>query len=723
MSVVSAGLAVAGVLAAAIPILIHLLLRRRTRPVEWAAMSILIEAARRHRSRSRIERILLLAVRTAMVLLLGAALAQPLIGERLASIEPATHHLVIDDGIMSGVRTATGATALERHVADAVGVVEGIGVADRVSVTLAGRPIRQLVSPPTTDHRSVVRAIEGIRAREGATDLGAAVELAVSDNQVRGPRSVHVMSEYRRGALEDRLRPTSAVSDPGELDLRLSTPGLDPVSSVRIDAVESVRAPLSLASEGDLASITATLSRDGDLDADTTTVRLSGDALTTDLVETIEWSSGERRADVEFRVRVDEDGGMVEASIDDEDALSLDDRRSVVLDGRSARRVLFVGRGDLGGIDVVDRLSGLDWFERALVPDPDGPLGDVFDLDRLDPISVDRRDLEDASIVVVGRPDLLGDEMVAHLAEWTEAGGILVVLPPEGETTRAWAGDLLSSLGLDWSVGLEPRSFDTPRRLDRAQPASEMTAMLGPELGDLAASVSIDRRLPISGVDPGDVVLRDDADEPVVVDVGIGGGRFILFSVAPVLDWTDLPVRPLMVPLVQELVRQASSIASRTASVEVGEGVVRSTTSFAESGRLPDGRIVPRVDFDSTIPDRSGVVEFLDVSGRTVDRQVVNPATAAVDLRPSSRNEIAEWMSGLGTWRFSDAVDAEDGEMGGGSNLASILIGVVLLLALLDLTLSRWFVRGGLVTNRRDGLSGANAEAEADRSRRLGVGG
>ena len=722
MSFIATGLLAAGVLAASIPILIHLLLRRRTRPVEWAAMSILIEAARRHRSRSRIERILLLIIRTLMVVLLGAALAQPIIGERLASIEPTTHHLVIDDGIMSGVRTSTGQSALEVHVAEAVKIIDSLGVSDRVSVTLAGRPVRNLVSPPTTDHRSIIRVVEGLQPREGATDLGGAVKSTLTENDVRGPRSVHVLSEYRRGTLDDRLRPTSTGVDPEALDLRLSTPGEGVVSSVRIESLDTMQAPLSLASEGDLVFVTAALSREGSLDPATTTVRLSGDAVASDLVQQIDWSAGEQRTDVEFRIRVDEDGGVVEASIDDGDALELDDRRSTILGGRGARRILMVGRGGFGGMDAVDRLSGIDWFERALIPDRSSALGDVFDVDRIDPISLDQRDLEGASIIVIGRPDLLEVDMGDHLARWADAGGILVVLPPDDEIARPWAGGLLTSLGLDWSIGLEPQSFEPARRLARQQPASEMTEMLGPELSDLAASVSVDRHLSLAGFESGDVVLVDDGGDPVVIDAAIGNGRLILFTVAPVLGWTDLPVRPLMVPLVQELVRQATAITTRTAVIEVGEGTPKSGIAFTESGRMPDGRIVSRQDLDSTVPDRSGIIEFLDVSGKVVDRQVVNAAAGSVDLRPSNRSEIVEWMSGLGEWSFTDTDQVVERDGAIGSNLSTILIALVLLLALADLVLSRWFVRGGLVTTRRDGLVGANAKAEADRSRRLGAG-
>ena len=96
MTFVSTGLAVAGLAAAAVPIIIHLLLRRRRVPVEWAAFDLLREAMRRHRRRSRLERLLLLAVRTLLLAALGAALAQPLIGDRIVTIGPRTVHVILD---------------------------------------------------------------------------------------------------------------------------------------------------------------------------------------------------------------------------------------------------------------------------------------------------------------------------------------------------------------------------------------------------------------------------------------------------------------------------------------------------------------------------------------------------------------------------------------------------------------------------------------------------
>src|SRR5581483_10040273 len=66
-------LAAAG--AAAIPIIIHLLHRNRYRIVPWAAMRFLLAAQRKNTKRMRLEQMILLAVRTALVLLLVLAMA------------------------------------------------------------------------------------------------------------------------------------------------------------------------------------------------------------------------------------------------------------------------------------------------------------------------------------------------------------------------------------------------------------------------------------------------------------------------------------------------------------------------------------------------------------------------------------------------------------------------------------------------------------------------
>ncbi len=76
----TAGLfAVAGLVCAAGPILIHLLNRRRFQTVHWAAMDFLREALKRNRRMLEMRDIALLALRCLAVFLFGLALAQPFV--------------------------------------------------------------------------------------------------------------------------------------------------------------------------------------------------------------------------------------------------------------------------------------------------------------------------------------------------------------------------------------------------------------------------------------------------------------------------------------------------------------------------------------------------------------------------------------------------------------------------------------------------------------------
>src|SRR3954464_10192349 len=75
---VTPAFALAGLALASIPIIIHILNRRRFKIINWAAMDFLLRAMRKNRRRLRFEQWVLLATRCAVVLLLGMALARPL---------------------------------------------------------------------------------------------------------------------------------------------------------------------------------------------------------------------------------------------------------------------------------------------------------------------------------------------------------------------------------------------------------------------------------------------------------------------------------------------------------------------------------------------------------------------------------------------------------------------------------------------------------------------
>src|SRR3954454_19368199 len=93
-----------GAAAASLPIIIHLLNRRKFREMQWAAMRFLIAAMRKNSRRIRIEQWILLGIRTLLILLVVSAMAKPFL-ESLGALPilagQRTHNVLVLDGSLS----------------------------------------------------------------------------------------------------------------------------------------------------------------------------------------------------------------------------------------------------------------------------------------------------------------------------------------------------------------------------------------------------------------------------------------------------------------------------------------------------------------------------------------------------------------------------------------------------------------------------------------------
>src|SRR5579872_6290512 len=93
-----------GLGAASLPVIIHLLNRRKFREMQWAAMRFLLAAIRKNSRRIRIEQWILLAVRTLLIILVVSAMAKPFL-ESLGALPilagRRTHHVLVLDGSLS----------------------------------------------------------------------------------------------------------------------------------------------------------------------------------------------------------------------------------------------------------------------------------------------------------------------------------------------------------------------------------------------------------------------------------------------------------------------------------------------------------------------------------------------------------------------------------------------------------------------------------------------
>jgi hypothetical protein len=183
-----------------IPIIIHLLNRRRFKVVQWAAMRFLLSAQKKNTRKLRLEQLLLLLCRCLIVTLLALAMISvtpwaeagwrwafpgAVAGVQVSSVR--THKIIVIDGSFSmdlkipkdkggNAETTCFARALEmarKIVADKAG-------GNAYSVVLMANPPRRIVGEPSEDSRKVLAEIDKLRLPHGTADVAATLNTVES---------------------------------------------------------------------------------------------------------------------------------------------------------------------------------------------------------------------------------------------------------------------------------------------------------------------------------------------------------------------------------------------------------------------------------------------------------------------------------------------------------------------------------------------------------------
>jgi len=722
-------LAIAGVVGVLVPIVIHLLFRRRRAPIEWAAMRFLLEAVQTRRRRLQMEQLLLLLVRCLLIGLLGMALARPLLtrGSSGGPSGPDTMVIVIDDGLVSALEDERGETALERHVGAATELIRGLDQTQGVSIVTAARPATVLVDPPSHDHDATLGLLRSLEPSNAPSDLeGAlrrAIDLATRTAGDLGRAEVVVLSEFRAGSaqIEEPLPPMIDEATARAVRLVAATPTTEPVTNVQVRAVTPLRSVIVPGAVDGSGQVAVDVRRTGGgLEAEVSTVTLSiGDAPAAE-PRTIEWSPGQVEADVDFllelELETDREIGLSAAA--DRDRLPIDDAAHAVVELRRRIRAGLIERRGFGAATSDGELTAGQWIRRALEPGIDGPIEFV----EIEPGAVNPVDLRLTDLAIAPRPDLLDEPGWSALRRFVDRGGLLLVVPPADQRVHQWTETMIEALDLPIDATLEV--IDEPDGLGLAeeQPRVGLLRLISSELADLLAPVRITRRLVI-GAESAEVevplVLADGTPLLVVAapssreENGDGeptgedrsaraSGLVAVMAVAPVLDWTNLPSKPLMVPLFQEIVRQGLSRIGAGRSMILGDAAGPTLPPAASEVVGPGGdrhEITRNGSIDPPLRD-PGLHEILDAGGRSIGRLAVNVDAEAGRTEVQSREVVESWLLGAGPVRWLEDRDApvEVADVREVSPVARWLLWTVLGLAIVESLLARRFshaLRGG----------------------------
>ena len=177
-----------GLALASLPIIIHLLNRRRFKMLEWAAMDFLLKAAVRNRKRVRLENLLLLLLRTLVVVLLILAVARPFTQaeDALASLfgsEGQTERIVLLDdshSMKAGQGNRAAFDVAKQLTAKLIERLNSEGSDDRITLVLASDPHgglegSQSVAAASANALRLAERIRKLKPSDGVLDPTAAI--------------------------------------------------------------------------------------------------------------------------------------------------------------------------------------------------------------------------------------------------------------------------------------------------------------------------------------------------------------------------------------------------------------------------------------------------------------------------------------------------------------------------------------------------------------------
>jgi hypothetical protein len=388
--------------AVAVPVVIHLLNRRRFKVVTWAAMRFLLAAQRKNTRRMRLEQFLLLAVRSLIVLLLVAAMASvtpwaegvwhrvnPDGGVAVSTTGYRRYRVIVIDGSFSmaqrpGRRAnvpagdADDATCFDKARALAAHMVRESPGGDGFSVVLMASPPRRIVPEPSEDSRKVAAEIDSLKLPHGNADLASTLSAVESLLQLAPAKFVDkevcFFTDLQQSTWVAR-QPAGVASILQKIQTRARTVlvdvGHDGVNNL---AVTGLALDDDIATPGRMTTILATLQNFGTETRDAVRASLlvgRARATATDppfemrsVHETVIRAERGQQVPVAFQYKFPSDGEYVVQVQTEADALDLDDTRSAVVTVKNDVPVLLVnGKPAALAFD-----QATEWLRVALNP-------------------------------------------------------------------------------------------------------------------------------------------------------------------------------------------------------------------------------------------------------------------------------------------------------------------------------------------------------------------
>lgn len=579
-------LALFGFLAAAIPILLHLLNLRKLRTVEFSTLSFLKELQKTRIRRLKLRQILLLILRTLLILLIVIAFARPtlqgtLIGN-LGTHARTSAVFIIDDSYSMTVSNEQGELLSQAKLA-AESVNHLFTEGDEIHIF-------RLSALSTIAPDKDIAYRDFARVRKNIDEIGpSAIRRSLEDGLRIASRclatsrnfnkEVYVFSDFQQGVLTDN--PTEAAAKE-----RLFPPEVRffflPLNRHALQnfGVESITIPSSILERDKSFTIQAQIGNfsDNSVQDHVVGVFLNGTRVAERSIDLPKNSS----VPIEFSVTAGSVGyvqGFVEIEDDD---FPYDNRRYFVLQIPDQIRVLLVGGASDVQYPKLALATRTSETESALTLSETPP-------DRLNSTMIRRAD-----VIFLCTSQGLSSSQISELRSFVNDGGGLAIFPGAQFDAQGFNAQFAGGLSLPRCIGIDQSSpagaeigsyteFDkvelrhpifegmfearsTP--LSPASPASargESRKVESPRIRSAARFALTAQSNPIISLSNGGSFLTEHS---------IGSGRLFLFAVPTTTAWSDFPLKGLFVPMMHRAALYLGHQQARARDILPGDEIV-----------------------------------------------------------------------------------------------------------------------------------------------------
>lgn len=559
---------------AAVPIIIHLLNRRRFKIVPWAAMEYLLAALKRNRKRIRMEQWLVLLLRVLAVLLLVFLVSRPQLGGG-GLLRSTTHHIVLLDDTGSMTQRSGSSNLFDkaqdrvREVADKLGQTRS---GDLFSLVRTSRPTQpdlwaQRVGPDLGTRTG--QLLKEMSVGDGTMELGELLQLTKkrAAEQKDASRTVyHLVTDLRAVdwvSEDDKPRSAlvSALAGVDEGAVEVLPIGAHDTDNLAITAVRSKdrvsTTGLPTEFSVDVQNVGLDASNPGEV-----AVEVDGQSR---VVQPVPQLAPGERASVDFQHTFFTAGfHRIDASFPTPaDTFPLDDRRTLALEVTDRVHILLVD-GDPG-----DSNEGSETFFLTVALDPGGDAVSGNDVQVVSDSTLAETDLKPFDMVWLCNVPAPSEAVVQQLEQFVAAGGGLICFLG-GQVDVPRYNELLFKSG----KGLLPLQLGEitgdPDKPDHGFLANADHPLVGrmPELFEILMqkALLIKRHLTMveeQGSQANVMARVRDADgTPLIVTrtFGNGGGEVVVLGITADKHWSNMPDTYAEVVLSNQMRRFATKV-------------------------------------------------------------------------------------------------------------------------------------------------------------------